>query len=74
MTAKSHAGNEYSDLKEKCQGFKNIEVIITENSGSVYPEMLKAMAESKALVCPLLKKQAKLLCGIINYRRCHRIG
>ena len=23
---------------------------------------------------PVIKKQAKLLCGIINYRRCHRIG
>lgn len=64
MTAKSHAGNEYSDLKEKCQGFKNIEVIITENSGSVYPEMLKAMAESKALVCPLLKSKLNYCVGL----------
>lgn len=53
MTAESHAGNEYGDLKEKCRNIKNIEVVITENSGSVYPQMLEAMAGAKALVCPL---------------------
>lgn len=55
LTAKSHAGNDYSDLKEKCKDIPNIEVVITENSGNVYPQMLDAMANAKALVCPLKK-------------------
>lgn len=58
MTAKSHAGQNYEDLEEKCKNIPNIEVIITENSGNVYPKMLQAMAHAKAIVCPL--KQDKL--------------
>lgn len=64
ITARSHAGNEYGDLKEKCRDIKNIEVIITENSGSVYPIMLEAMAEAKALVCPLLKDKLNYCVGL----------
>lgn len=64
ITARSHAGNEYSGLKEKCRDIKNIEVIITENSGSVYPLMLEAMAETKALVCPLLKDKLNYCVGL----------
>lgn len=64
ITARSHAGNEYGDLKEKCQGIENIEVVITENSGSVYPQMLDAMAEAKALVCPLLKNKLNYCVGL----------
>lgn len=64
MTAQSHAGNEYRNLKEKCQNIKNIEVVITENSGSVYPQMLKAMGEAKALVCPLLKEKLSYCVGL----------
>lgn len=64
ITARSHAGNEYGDLKEKCRDIKNIEVIITENSGSVYPLMLEAMAEAKALVCPLLKDKLNYCVGL----------
>ena len=64
ITARSHAGNEYGDLKEKCRDIKNIEVIITENSGSVYPLMLEAMAEAKALVCPLLKGKLNYCVGL----------
>lgn len=64
ITARNHAGNEYSGLKEKCRDIKNIEVIITENTGSVYPLMLEAMAEAKALVCPLLKDKLNYCVGL----------
>ena len=64
ITARSHAGNDYSDLKEKCRNIKNIKVVITENSGSVYPQMLEAMAEAKALVCPLLKDKLDYCVGL----------
>ena len=64
MTAKSHAGNDYSDLVEKCKDFPNIEVVITENSGNVYPKMLDAMANAKALVCPLRKDKLNYCVGL----------
>lgn len=64
ITAQSHAGNEYGHLKEKCRNIENIEVVITENSGSVYPQMLQAMAEAKALVCPLLKDKLNYCVGL----------
>lgn len=64
LTAKSHAGNDYSDLKEKCKDIPNIEVVITENSGNVYPQMLDAMANAKALVCPLKKDKLNYCVGL----------
>lgn len=64
MTAKSHAGNDYADLKEKCKDIPNIEVVITENSGSVYPQMLEAMAHAKALVCPLRRDKLNYCVGL----------
>lgn len=64
MTAKSHAGNDYTDLLEKCKDIPNIEVIITENSGSVYPQMLEAMAHAKALVCPLRRDKLNYCVGL----------
>ena len=64
MTAKSHAGNDYSDLVEKCKDFPNIKVVITENSGNVYPKMLDAMANAKALVCPLRKDKLNYCVGL----------
>lgn len=64
MTAKSHAGNDYSDLVEKCNDIPNIEVVITENSGNVYPQMLDAMANAKALVCPLRKDKLNYCVGL----------
>lgn len=64
MTAQSHAGNEYGYLKKKCQDITNIEVVITENSGSVYPQMLTAMAEAKGLVCPLIKENLNYCVGL----------
>ena len=64
MTAKSHAGNDYSDLVEKCKDIPNIKVVITENSGNVYPQMLDAMANAKALVCPLRKDKLNYCVGL----------
>lgn len=64
MTARSHAGNDYSDLVEKCKDIPNIEVVITENSGNVYPQMLEAMANAKALVCPLRKDKLNYCVGL----------
>ncbi len=64
MTAKSHAGNDYTDLQEKCKDIPNIEVVMTENSGHVYPQMLEAMANAKALVCPLRKDRLNYCVGL----------
>ena len=58
ITAKSHAGSDYTNLKEKCASIPNIEVVITKNSGEVYPMMVNEMAKAKVIVCPL--KQDKL--------------
>lgn len=64
ITSRSHAGACYEDLPEKCKDIPNIEVIITENSGDVYPDMLKAMAEAKALVCPLRRDKLNYCVGL----------
>ena len=64
MTAKSHGGNNHEWLKERCKDIPNIEVVITENTGDVYPQMLKEMAKAKALVCPLLKDKLNYCVGL----------
>lgn len=64
FTAKSHAGMNYEDLINKCSTVPNIEVFLTENSGEVYPQMLDAMAKSKALVCPLRKDALNYCVGL----------
>lgn len=64
ITAQSHGGNDYTDLKKKCASIPNIEVIITENSGNVYPMMIKEMANAKALVCPLRKNRLNYCVGL----------
>ena len=64
ITAQSHAGNDYTNLKEKCASIPNIEIIITENSGDVYPMMVKEMANAKALVCPLRQDQLNYCVGL----------
>lgn len=64
ITAQSHGGNDYADLKKKCASIPNIEVIITENSGNVYPMMLKEMANAKALVCPLRQNRLNYCVGL----------
>lgn len=64
ITAQSHAGNDYTSLTEKCASIPNIEVIITKNSGDVYPMMVKEMANSKALVCPLRKDRLNYCVGL----------
>lgn len=64
ITAQSHAGNDYTNLTEKCASVPNIEVIITKNSGDVYPMMVKEMAKSKALVCPLRQDRLNYCVGL----------
>lgn len=64
ITSRGHAGADYSDLPERCRDIPNIEVIITENSGAVYPQMLQAMAEAKALVCPLRRDKLNYCVGL----------
>ena len=64
MTAVSHAGNDYSDLKEKCKGIPNIKVTIMENSPVSFQEMLSEMAKAKALVCPIQKDKLSYCVGL----------
>ncbi len=64
MTAKSHAGSDYSDLLEKTKNIPNITVCLVENSGDAYPQMLRAMAEAKALVCPLRQDRLSYCVGL----------
>lgn len=64
ITAQSHAGNDYTNLKEKCASIPNIEIIITENSGDIYPMMVKEMANAKALVCPLQQDRLNYCVGL----------
>lgn len=64
ITCKSHAGNNFEKLPEKCREIPNIEVVITENSGDVYPQMIEAMANAKALVCPLLQDKLNYCVGL----------
>lgn len=64
ITCKSHAGNNFEKLPEKCKEIPNIDVIITENSGDIYPQMIEAMANAKALVCPLLQDKLNYCVGL----------
>lgn len=64
ITCKSHAGNNYENLPALCKDIPNIEVIITENSGGNYPKMLHAMADAKALVCPLRQDKLNYCVGL----------
>lgn len=64
ITAQSHAGNDYTNLTEKCASIPNIEVIITKNSGDIYPMMVKEMANAKALVCPLRQNRLNYCVGL----------
>lgn len=64
MTAKSHAGNNHEYLIDVCKDIPNIEVVITENTGDVFPQMLEAMANAKALVCPLRKDKLNYCVGL----------
>lgn len=64
ITCKSHAGNNFEKLPERCKGISNIEVVITENSGDVYPQMIEAMANAKALVCSLFQDRLNYCVGL----------
>jgi glycosyltransferase involved in cell wall biosynthesis len=74
MTAKQHAGNDYTWLEERCKEIPNIEVILTENSGNVYPQMLSLMAGSKALVCPLQKEKLNYCVGLSTIADAEGLG
>ena len=64
ITCKSHAGNNFENLPNRCNGITNIEVIITENSGEIYPQMVQAMANAQALVCPLRQDKLNYCVGL----------
>lgn len=64
ITCRSHAGNNFEKLPERCRDISNIDIIITENSGDVYPKMIDAMANAKALVCPLLQDRLNYCVGL----------
>lgn len=64
ITCKSHAGNNHEDLIEKCKNIYNIEVVITENSGEIYPYMISEMSKAKALVCPLRQDKLNYCVGL----------
>ena len=64
IPCKSHAGNHFENLPDRCNGITNIEVIITENSGEIYPQMVQAMANAQALVCPLRQDKLNYCVGL----------
>lgn len=64
ITCKTHAGNNFENLPALCKDIPNIEVVITENGGGVYPEMVHAMANAKALVCPLRQDKLDYCVGL----------
>ena len=64
MTAKSHGGYNYEYLQEKCKDIPNIEVVIQENTGAVYPGMCEEMSHALALVCPLKQKDITYNVGL----------
>lgn len=74
ITAKSHGDYEYSNLYERCKDIPNITVKLIDNTGSVYPELLKAMAGAKAIVCPLLKEKLDYCVGLSTITDAEGLG
>ena len=74
LTSRKHAGVNYENLPEKCRDIPNIEVVITENSGEVYPQMLEAMAHARALVCPLRKEKIHYCVGLSTIADAEGLG
>jgi glycosyltransferase involved in cell wall biosynthesis len=64
MTAHKHGSESYDNLYDKCRDVPNIKVVITENTGAVYPQMVKEMAAARALVCPLLQNRMSYCVGL----------
>lgn len=64
ITCKSHAGSNFENLPKQCESIHNIEVIITENSSDIYPQMVHAMANAKAIVCPLQTDKLNYCVGL----------
>ena len=74
MTAKQHAGSDYTWLTEHCKDIPNIEVLLTENRGNIYPQMLSLMAGAKALVCPLKKDKLNYCVGLSTIADAEGLG
>lgn len=64
ITCKSHAGNNFENLVNRCKDIPNIEVKITDNISDVYPLMVREMAKAKALVCPLRQDKLSYCVGL----------
>lgn len=64
ITCKNHAGSNFEDLPKQCKNIPNIEVIITENSSDIYPQIVNVMANAKALVCPLRSDKLNYCVGL----------
>ena len=74
MTTLKHGANTYDTLADKCRGIDNIELVITENTGNVYPSMLTAMASARALVCPLLRDHLDYCVGLSTIADAQGLG
>ena len=74
MTAKTHGGSNHEWLQERCKEIPNIKVIITDNTGDVYPQMLQEMARAKALVCPLRKDKLNYCVGLSTIADAEGLG
>lgn len=74
ITARSHAGNDYSWLEEKTRDIQNISVKFVENSSASYTEMLKEMAAAHALVCPLLTDRQTYCVGLSTIADAEGLG
>lgn len=74
MTAKNHGGNNHEWLLKRCKEIPNIKVVITENTGDVYPRMLQEMARAKALVCPLQKEKLNYCVGLSTIADAEGLG
>lgn len=63
-TCHSHAGNNYDYLEKATAPYDNMYAIIGDNSGANFSDMLKEMAQSKALLCPLLPTKINYCVGL----------
>lgn len=64
ITAETHGNHNYTNLYERCKNISNINVKIVKNSGEEYPQILSAMADAKAIVCPLLRNKLTYCVGL----------
>lgn len=64
FTCRSHYGNDYTNLENKCKGISNIKVTLVDNSPENYKAMVTEMASAKALVCPLRQDKLNYCVGL----------